>query len=73
MDGFCYCGLGEEFGFDEDLEAVAYSEDDFLAVDELVEVVGEVMDDLVGEDFTGGDVVAVTEAAGDGEDLVVVE
>jgi hypothetical protein len=33
----------------------------------------EVVDELVGEDFSGGDVVAVGEAAGEAEDLVVFE
>src|SRR5436309_1558313 len=64
---------GEEAGFDEDLEAVADAEDEFSVFDELCEGFFEVVDDLVGEDFSGGDVVAVGEASGDAEDLVVVE
>jgi hypothetical protein len=31
------------------------------------------MRDLIGEDFSGGDVVAVTEAAGNSEDLKIVK
>ena len=31
------------------------------------------MDDLIGEDFSGGDVVAVAESAREGEELKIVE
>ena len=41
-------------------------------LDEPVERVGEVVADLVGEDPARGDVVAVAEAAGNGQELVVV-
>ena len=64
-------GAGEKAGFDEDLEAVADAEDDFAVGDELAERGAEVVDELVGEDFAGGDVVAVGEAAGEAEDLEV--
>jgi len=66
-------GTGEEAGFDEDLEAVADAEDEVAIVDELAEGGAEVVDELVGEDFAGGDVVAVGEAAGEGEDLELLE
>ncbi len=66
-------GAREESGLDEDLEAVADAEDELAVVDELSEGGFEVVNELVGEDFTGGDVVAVGEAAGKGEDLVIGE
>ena len=45
----------------------------FSRVAELAEGVGEEVLQLDGEDLPGGHVVAVGEAAGDDEDLVVAE
>src|SRR5208282_6333239 len=59
-------GAGEKIGFDQDLEAVADSDDRFSGFDETAEIVGKMVDDLIGKDFSGGDVVAVAEAAGEG-------
>ena len=64
---------GEQAGLDEDLEAVADADDEFAVVDELLERGFEMVDELVGEYFSGGDVVAVGESAGEGEDLVLLK
>lgn len=57
----------------ENLEAVADAEQKSAAIDEGAERVAEMVRELAAEDFPTGDVVAVTEAAGDGEDLIIVE
>jgi hypothetical protein len=66
-------GAGEEIGFNQDLKSVADADDGFAGFDETAEGVAEVVDELVGEDFAGGDVVAVAESAGEGEDFKLVE
>ena len=60
-----YFMIGLPTETDEDLEAIAYTECEFAVGDELFEGVAEVVDDLVGEDLSGCDVVAVAEASGD--------
>ena len=55
------------------MKTVADAENKLAVGDELVEGGFEMVDELVGEDFSGGDVVAVGEAAGEGEDLVLLE
>ena len=62
-------GAGENAGLDEDLKTVADAEDEFALVDEGAEGGLEVVDELVGKDFAGGDVVAIGKAAGESEDL----
>ena len=41
-----------------------------VRLQEVVDDLRQVVDQLVGEDFAGGDVVAVTEAAGYGDNLI---
>src|SRR5439155_12345823 len=60
-------------GFDEDLKAVADANDGFAGFDEAMQRLGEVLGDLIGEDSAGGDVVAIGEPAGDGEELKIAE
>ena len=55
------------------LEAVADAEDQLLVVAELAEGVGEEVLHVDGQDLPRGHVVAVGEAAGEDEDLVVAE
>src|SRR5207248_752698 len=62
-------GAGQKVSLDQHLKAVADSDDRLARVDEVANRVAQVMHDLVGEDATCGDVVAVTESAGDGENL----
>lgn len=57
----------------ENLKAVADPEDESAALDEGAEMVAEVMVELIREELAAGDVVAVTKAAGDGEELVAGE
>lgn len=64
---------GKQPHADEDLKAVADSQNGAAAGDELAKVVTQVVDELVAEDFSAGDVIAITEAAGDGEDLKLGE
>jgi hypothetical protein len=66
-------GAREEVGLNQNLESIADSDDWFAGFDEAANGLAEVMDDLIGEDFPGGDVVAVAEAAGESEDLAVGE
>ena len=66
-------GRHEQPGLEQHLEAVADAEDQLLGVAELAEGVAEEVRELVGEDLAGGDVVAVGEAAGDDEDLVLLQ
>ena len=66
-------GAGEQVGFDQNLESVADSDDGFAGLDEAAYGVAEVMGDLIGQDFAGGDVVAVAESAGESEDLAIRE
>lgn len=56
---------------DEDLEAIADAQDKLTGVDKAVQVVEEVSPKLSGENPSCGDVVAVAEAAGNGEHLVI--
>jgi len=62
---------GQEAALDEHLEPVADAQDQPVGGQELLDHVGQVMDQLVGEDFAGGDVVAVTETTGDRQNLVI--
>jgi hypothetical protein len=64
---------GKQVGLYQDLKSVADSDDRFAGVDEAANGITEVVDDLIGEDFAGGDVVAVAEAAGENEDLTIAE
>lgn len=66
-------GTRDEAKADEHLEAVADTHDESAAIDESREGVAQTVADLVGEDATAGDVVAVAEAAGDRDDLEPVE
>ena len=66
-------GAREEVGLNQNLESVADADDGFTGFDESAEGVAEVVDELVGEDFAGGDVVAVAKAAGEGEDFKLIE
>jgi hypothetical protein len=66
-------GTREQAGFDQDLKAIADADDRLAILDELTQGVGEVVNKLVGKDPAGGDVVAVAEAAGDGQELETVE
>ena len=63
----------EESGFYQDLETVADPKDELVGVDEFLDRSAEVMNQLIGEDNAGGDIVAITESAGDREDLIVGE
>ena len=75
------CGLagaggeraGEQVGFDQDLKAVADADHGFAGGDKFLQFVAQMVRDLIGEDFSGGDVVAVTEAAGNSEDMEIVK
>lgn len=58
---------------DENLEAVADPEDESAALDEGAELVAEMMIELIRKELAAGDVVAVAEAAGDGEELIAIE
>lgn len=55
------------------MEAVAEPEDCAAAIDEFTEGIAEVLNELVGEDLSAGDVIAVTEPAGNGQDLIIGE
>jgi hypothetical protein len=61
---------GQQVGLDQHLKAVANADHRLLGVDELAQRLAQVVGDLVGEDLASGNVVAVAEPAGDGEDLV---
>lgn len=63
----------EQAHANENLKAVADAEDQSAAIDEGTELVAEVMAKLVRQKLAAGDVVTVTEAAGDGEKLVASE
>ena len=63
----------QQAGFEDHLEAIADAEDQLLLVAERANFVGEEGHQLVCEDLAGRDVVAVTEPAGDAENLVIVE
>lgn len=63
----------EQAHANENLKAVTDSEDECAAIDEGAELVAEMMVELIGEELSAGDVVAVTEAAGDGEKLITGE
>ena len=64
---------GQEPGLDQDLEAVADPQDQAAAVVEPAQGVAQDRPEPGGEDPPGPEVVAVGEAAGDGQDLEVVE
>jgi hypothetical protein len=66
-------GRQEQTGLEEDLETVADAENQLLLVAEAAEGVLQEGHELGRQDLAGGDVVAVGEAARDGEDLVAVE
>ena len=64
---------GEQIGFHQHLKAIADSDDRLAGGDEIVKCIVQMMCDLIGEDSPGRDVVAVTESAGDGEELKIFE
>jgi hypothetical protein len=68
-----FIGGDEESGLECGLEAVADSEDEFLGVAESSDRLGEKAGELDGEDFAGGNVITMREAAGEGEDLIAAE
>ena len=63
----------QQLGLDQNLEPIADADDGALAGDEILERVADVIHELVGENLSGGDVVAVTEAARESEKLVLAK
>jgi len=55
------------------LEAVANTEDQFFLVPKDAKLLTQEYAELIGQDFSGGDVIAITEASGNDEDLIIVE
>lgn len=66
-------GWNEQAGLEKHLEAIADAEDQLAGVAEAREVVVEEVAKLIGQDFAGRHVVAIGEAAGDDENLEVVQ
>jgi hypothetical protein len=66
-------GARQQLRLDQHLEPVADADHRPARLDEAAQRVRQVVRDLVGEDAPGGDVVAIAEAAGDGEQLVGVK
>ncbi len=66
-------GLQEQPGPEKCLKAIADAEDELVAVAERAEGVVEKHPQLVGQNLSAGHIVAVREAAGDYQDLVLVE
>lgn len=64
---------GEQAGFENGLEAVANSEYESIAAEEIADAVVELSAELAGEDHAGAEVVTVAESAGDAENLVVCQ
>lgn len=62
---------GQDAGLDQDLEAVTDSQDQFVGFDKFADFVAEMMFQLVGQDLTGGDVVAIAESAGQCQNLII--
>jgi hypothetical protein len=72
--GLAACvGFGEEAELDHDLEAVADADHGYAALDGVLNGLVELVAEAVGEDASGGDVVAVGEAAGEADDVDLLE
>ena len=65
-------GPGRRFVLTSTWNPLQIADDRPAGLDEPLERIAEVVHDLVGQDPPRGDVVAVAEAAGDGQDLVTV-
>ncbi len=63
---------GQDIGLDKDLKPVADADHRFARCHEISKHVTEMIGDLIGQNSAGGDVVAVTEAAGEGEYLKIM-
>lgn len=66
-------GTGHEVHSHEHLEPVADSKYATATVDKPPQGVADMMNELVGENLSTGDVIAVGEASGDGQDLIVIK
>jgi hypothetical protein len=64
---------GQQIGLDQNLKAIADSNDRFARGDEIKQAIAQMLRDLVGEDSASGNVVAITKPAGDGQGLVVAQ
>ncbi len=63
-------GRHEQAGLEQNLKAVADAEDEPFGIAEAAQRVAEKVGELIGQDLARRHVIAVGEAAGDGEDLV---
>ena len=68
-----FVGGHEQTGLEDGLEAIANAQDELFLVAEDAELLAQKDTELVGEDLAGGHVVAVGEAAGNDQDLVIVK
>jgi hypothetical protein len=66
-------GTGEQIGFHQDLKAITDADDRFSGFNEQPQRLGQMMSHLIGQNSTGGDIVAVTETAGDGQELILLK
>lgn len=67
------CVAGENASFDEDLEAIADAEDRTAVGDEGVHIFAEDVSDVGGPENASAEVIAIREAAGDDEHVVIAE
>jgi len=63
----------ENAHFDQDLKAVADSEYELSVVDEFPNRLGEMVNDLIGQNLAGRHIVAITEPAREDEDVILIE
>ena len=66
-------GGQDQAGFEEGLEAVADAEDKFFPGPELPQLLAQEVPQLIAQNFSGGHIVAVGEAAGNDQDLKIVQ
>ena len=66
-------GASQKAGFENGLEAIADSEHETIAEEEAADGLVELSAELSREDDTGAEVIAVTEAAWDAQDLILLQ
>ncbi len=66
-------GRNQNARFQKNLKAVAHAQDQFLGVAEFAKFIPQKVSELIRQDFPCRNIVTITEAAGNHEDLVAMQ
>ena len=71
--GSILIGRNQNARFQKNLKAVAHAQDQFLGVAEFAKFIPQKVSELIRQDFPCRNIVTITEAAGNHEDLVAMQ